>query len=43
MKYSNELVYNHGYLENLDMNETEITEFSVPMWAEILIIMKPFR
>ena len=30
----------HGYLENLDMTETELIEFSVPMWANI--IMKPF-
>ena len=33
----------HGYLENLDMNETEIIEFSVPMWADMnYIFMRPF-
>ena len=30
------IISRHGYLENLDMNETDIIDFSLPMWADVL-------
>ena len=35
LTHSNFYLTKHGYLENMDMNETEIIEFSVPMWADV--------
>ena len=36
-------VIDHGYLANLDMNETEITEFRVPMWADVKVGLSPSK